>query len=90
MDSNCKWMLNIINIVHSVYCSCLLSQALDPIDGTKGFLRNDQYAVALALIEDGKPVLGVLGCPNIPHDLSDPTSLRGTFDCVYRMISYVL
>src|SRR5687767_12526927 len=24
---------------------------LDPIDGTKGFLRNDQYAVALALIE---------------------------------------
>jgi HAL2 family 3'(2'),5'-bisphosphate nucleotidase len=40
--------------------------ALDPIDGTKGFLRNEQYAVALALVEDGKPVLGVLGCPNYP------------------------
>ncbi|MGF1453725.1 MAG: 3'(2'),5'-bisphosphate nucleotidase [Opitutales bacterium] len=39
---------------------------LDPIDGTKGFLRNDQYAVALALIVDGKPVLGVLGCPALP------------------------
>lgn len=38
---------------------------LDPIDGTKGFIRNDQYAVALALIEDGKVVLGVLGCPRL-------------------------
>ncbi|MEM8550704.1 MAG: 3'(2'),5'-bisphosphate nucleotidase [Verrucomicrobiota bacterium] len=39
---------------------------LDPIDGTKGFLRNDQYAIALALIENGKPILGVLGCPQLP------------------------
>lgn len=39
---------------------------LDPIDGTKGFLRGDQYAIALALIEDGEVVLGVLGCPNYP------------------------
>lgn len=38
---------------------------LDPIDGTKGFLRNEQYAVALALIENGQVVLGVLGCPNL-------------------------
>ncbi len=36
---------------------------LDPIDGTKGFLRGEQYAVALALIERGQVVLGVLGCP---------------------------
>lgn len=41
---------------------------LDPIDGTKGFLRNDQYAVALALIEHGKPVLGILGCPALAID----------------------
>lgn len=39
---------------------------LDPIDGTKGFLRNDQYAVALALIEDGLVVLGALACPALP------------------------
>ncbi len=39
---------------------------LDPIDGTKGFLRGEQYAVALALVEEGVPVLGVLGCPNLP------------------------
>lgn len=38
---------------------------LDPIDGTKGFLRGDQYAVALALIEDGQVQIGVLGCPNL-------------------------
>lgn len=39
---------------------------LDPIDGTKGFLRAGQYAIALALIEDGQVVFGVLGCPNLP------------------------
>lgn len=39
---------------------------LDPVDGTLGFVRGDQYAVALALIEDGDVVVGVLGCPNYP------------------------
>ncbi|MEQ9459392.1 MAG: 3'(2'),5'-bisphosphate nucleotidase [Phycisphaeraceae bacterium] len=38
---------------------------LDPIDGTKGFLRREQYAVALALIVEGKVELGVLACPNL-------------------------
>lgn len=38
---------------------------LDPIDGTKGFLRGDQYAVALALVVDGQVQLGVLGCPGL-------------------------
>ncbi len=37
---------------------------VDPIDGTKGFLRGEQYAIALALVEDGEVVLGILGCPN--------------------------
>lgn len=39
---------------------------LDPIDGTKGFVRGDQYAIALALLDQGKVVLGVLACPNLP------------------------
>jgi len=51
---------------------------LDPIDGTKGFLRNDQYAVALALIQDGRVVLGVLGCPSLPLRLGQPQSARGS------------
>lgn len=50
---------------------------LDPIDGTKGFLRGEQYAVALALIEEGVPVLGVLGCPNLPVDARRPDGPAG-------------
>ncbi len=46
---------------------------LDPIDGTKGFLRGDQFAIALALIDRGSVVLGVLGCPNLPN----PEGSRG-------------
>lgn len=38
---------------------------LDPIDGTKGFLRKEQYAIALALIVDGHIVVSALGCPNL-------------------------
>lgn len=38
---------------------------VDPIDGTKGFLRGDQYAVALALVVDGRVQVGALGCPNL-------------------------
>lgn len=41
---------------------------LDPIDGTKGFLRQDQYAIALALIEDNEVKLGILGCPALTLD----------------------
>lgn len=45
---------------------------LDPIDGTKGFLRGGQYALALALLEDGDVKVGVLGCPNLPVDDAAP------------------
>lgn len=51
--------------------------ALDPIDGTKGFLRGDQYAVCLGLIVDGEVKVGVIGCPNLPHSLRDPNSKKG-------------
>ena len=39
---------------------------LDPVDGTKGFLRRQQYAISLALIEDGVVSAGVVGCPHLP------------------------
>jgi 3'(2'), 5'-bisphosphate nucleotidase len=45
---------------------------LDPIDGTKGFLRGQQYAIALARLERGQVVLGAMGCPNLPTDWSRP------------------
>ncbi|EIM84996.1 3',5'-bisphosphate nucleotidase [Stereum hirsutum FP-91666 SS1] len=44
---------------------------LDPIDGTKGFLRGGQYAVCLSLIIDSVVHLGIIGCPNLP---SSPSS----------------
>jgi 3'(2'), 5'-bisphosphate nucleotidase len=36
---------------------------LDPVDGTKGFRRGGQYAVALARIQDGRVVLAGVACP---------------------------
>lgn len=50
---------------------------LDPIDGTKGFLRGEQYAVALALIVDGEVQIGALACPNLRLGLSHPDGPRG-------------
>ncbi|KAG2646103.1 hypothetical protein PVAP13_2KG486700 [Panicum virgatum] len=43
---------------------------LDPIDGTKGFLRGDDalYVVGLALVVNGKVTIGVMGCPNWTND----------------------
>lgn len=37
---------------------------LDPIDGTKGFLRGGQFALALGLIEDGEVSIGIMGLPH--------------------------
>ena len=38
---------------------------LDPVDGTKGFMRGEHYCIALGLMVEGSPVLSVLGCPNM-------------------------
>ncbi|KAJ6775159.1 hypothetical protein OIU79_018358 [Salix purpurea] len=59
---------------------------LDPIDGTKGFLRGDQYAIALALLDEGKVVLGVLACPNLPLTCiagGSQHSLPGEVGCLF-------
>jgi len=58
---------------------------LDPVDGTKGFLRAEQYCVCLAYIRQGIVELGVLGCPNLaPHlvpgaDLQAVSSTGSTY-----------
>ena len=51
---------------------------LDPIDGTKGFLRGDQYVVALAMVENGEAQIGLLGCPNLAQDGSPDFSGSGS------------
>lgn len=53
---------------------------LDPIDGTKGFLRGEQYAIALALLDHGRVKLGIVGCPNLPCRPGDP---RGPVGCLF-------
>ena len=45
---------------------------LDPIDGTKGFLRGGQFALALGLVRDGIVELGLLGLPHWGIE-SDPS-----------------
>ncbi len=67
----CSW------IDHGMADTGLRFWALDPIDGTKGFLRNDQYAIALALLENGEPQVAVLGCPALPFDMESPDGRRG-------------
>lgn len=39
---------------------------LDPIDGTKGFIRKGQWAVGLAYVAYGAPTLAVIACPALP------------------------
>jgi 3'(2'), 5'-bisphosphate nucleotidase len=55
---------------------------VDPIDGTKGFLRKDQYAIALALISKGEVNVGVLACPNLQTDPNNPTARGAIFAAV--------
>lgn len=51
---------------------------LDPIDGTKGFLRGEQYAICLGYLSaSGEPLVSVMGCPNMPSAFFDDTGNDG-------------
>jgi 3'(2'), 5'-bisphosphate nucleotidase len=43
---------------------------IDPIDGTKGYLRGGQYAICVALVVDQEVQLAFLACPRLPTSLS--------------------
>ncbi|KAL4877308.1 hypothetical protein BJY04DRAFT_210064 [Aspergillus karnatakaensis] len=59
-------MLNLIDLGAQGSCKPQgRSWVLDPVDGTATFMRGQQYAVCLGLVEDGKQKLGVTGCPNL-------------------------
>lgn len=60
---------------------------LDPIDGTKGFLRGEQFAVCLALIVDGVVQCGVIGCPNLK--LSHYDSIQDNLGNVDESFGYI-
>lgn len=55
---------------------------LDPIDGTKGFLRGDQFAIALAFLESDQVLFGLLGCPRL--GLSGSQAGSGVIAAAYR------
>jgi len=57
---------------------------VDPIDGTKGFLRGDQFAVAVALLVDGEPALAALACPLLSIDPAQPDGRRGVLALAQR------
>ncbi|MAI66446.1 MAG: 3'(2'),5'-bisphosphate nucleotidase [Phycisphaerae bacterium] len=57
--------------------------ALDPIDGTKGFLRGQHYAIALGRIENGEVVVGVMGCPNLSIDQAFPLNTNDAQGVMY-------
>lgn len=64
-------------IDHSGAAGSEYAWCIDPIDGTKGFLRREQYAVAIGVLRDGVPWAGVLVCPNLPVDLTRADAARG-------------
>lgn len=57
---------------------------LDPIDGTKGFLRGEQYAVALGLLVDNEVVVAAAGCPNLALDPDQPEAGTGAIFTAVR------
>jgi 3'(2'), 5'-bisphosphate nucleotidase len=57
---------------------------LDPIDGTKGFLRGEQFAIAFSLMTNFEPILGVLGCPNLNDRAEPDTQGNGTIAYAIR------
>ncbi|CAB9523283.1 3'(2'),5'-bisphosphate nucleotidase [Seminavis robusta] len=61
---------------------------LDPIDGTKGFLRGDQYAVALALVADGQVQVGVMACPALEEAGALFVAVRGQGATMQRLSTH--
>ncbi|KAL6929630.1 hypothetical protein ACO0SA_001033 [Hanseniaspora valbyensis] len=60
---------------------------LDPIDGTKGFIRGDQFAICLSLLnEKGQVILGVLGCPNLSLNKYYNSELHGKHKFNYAQL----
>lgn len=50
------------------------------------FVRGDQYAIALALLDEGQVVLGVLACPNLPFTSisgGNPNAFNGEVGCLF-------
>ncbi len=58
---------------------------IDPIDGTRGYLRGQQYCVCLSLIRDGIPVVGIAGCPRLGERGWLMAAVRGGGGALWRL-----
>jgi 3'(2'), 5'-bisphosphate nucleotidase len=61
---------------------------LDPIDGTMGYLRGDQYAICLSLLDMnlGKVLLGVIGCPRLVLPLNNQESNCKNYGTIFHAL----
>jgi len=54
---------------------------VDPLDGTKEFVAGrDEFTVNIALVEDGMPVLGVVGAPALGRMFAGDVARREAFE----------
>ena len=52
---------------------------IDPLDGTKEYIkRNGEFAINIALVEDGKPVIGIIYAP-VAHDIYFASNQLGSY-----------
>ncbi|MBI4881812.1 MAG: 3'(2'),5'-bisphosphate nucleotidase [Planctomycetes bacterium] len=77
-DQLCAW------IDHQGDPASRIRWAIDPIDGTKGFIRREQYAIAIGVLEEDVPVAGMLICPNLAVDAEAPAGPRGVIFAAAR------
>lgn len=71
-DDLCAW------IDHEGDSDHEIAVTLDPIDGTKGFLRREHYAIAIGVLRRGIAVGGVLVCPKLSRGDPDGEGLAFT------------
>ncbi len=63
---------------------------IDPLDGTKGFVKHtDEFTINIALIEHGKPVLGLIYAPALQKMYYGEKGI-GSFVLVDRMEAHLL
>ena len=60
---------------------------VDPIDGTRAFLRGDDlWSISLAIVEEGRPVVGLVVAPVLNRSFAaiagSGVVVEGTFECV--------
>lgn len=58
------------------------SWSLDPVDGTRSFVCGlPSWTTLIALLEDGRPVLGIIDAPALDERYAGPSSQRRTSGC---------